>query len=374
MSEKLREKDKEFRIIVIRPDRLGDVILSTPVFDVIKRHYPRAHLAVMVQAAVAPLVRGIPAVDEVLIYEPDGRHHGLRGLGQLVRDLRSRRFRVSVVLQTQWRIAAAVFLANIRYRVGPISKPHSYIFYNRGVRQHRSHVEMHETDYNLQLLRRLGIRVGTRKVPVQVHSSETARALARAWLAEKGFPFQDPLIVVHPGMGGSALNWPESHYLEFIRALLRDGRWILVTGGPTEVSLLNRIRDGLGSLGERAIFYGNTEPSSPQQGSIEFLAGLFSCASLVVAPSTGPLHLAVALGRPVVTFYPPIRVQSAIRWGPYLKDESRASVLVPEVFCGQEFKCLGNLCNYFPCMKGLTVTEALEEANRQLSRTEPREL
>lgn len=177
-----------------------------------------------------------------------------------------------------------------------------------------------------------------------------------------------PLIVVHPGMGGSALNWPETHYIEFIRALLKEGKQVLLTGGPTEVSLLNRIGDALGPLKEKAIFFSNNDPAGGVAGTLQFFAGLISHASLVVAPSTGPLHLAVALDRPVLTFYPPIRVQSAIRWGPYLKDESRASVLVPDVYCGQDFKCLGNLCNYFPCMKSLTVTEALDQTGKQLDR------
>jgi heptosyltransferase-3 len=95
---------------------------------------------------------------------------------------------------------------------------------------------------------------------------------------------------------------------------------------------------------------------------------LYAETSLVVAPSTGPLHLAVAAGKPVVTFYPPIKVQSALRWGPYVADESRASVLVPEVYCGEDFTCRGSLCNYYPCMKSLTVAQALEQANFQLSR------
>lgn len=365
-----RAEEKEFRILVVRPDRLGDVILSTPVFEVIKRHYPKAHLAVMVREPVAQLVRGNPFVDEVILYDPERRHWGFRGFLRLVGDLRARRFRVAVVLQSHRRIAAAIFLANIRYRVGPLSKLHSYFFYNRGARQRRSHVEMHETDYNLQLLRRLGIRVGTRRIPLQVSYSQSVGEKARAWLIERGFVPGETLVAVHPGMGGSALNWPESHYVEFIHALLRDGRRVLVTGGPSEVSLLNRIREALGSQRDKAIFYGSADPQVAPLGSVEFLAGLFSCCNLVVAPSTGPLHLAVALGKPVVTFYPPIRVQSAIRWGPYLADESQASILVPEVYCGQEFKCLGNLCNYFPCMKGLTVIEALEEADRQLARVD----
>jgi ADP-heptose:LPS heptosyltransferase len=361
-------QSEPLRILVIRADRLGDVILSTPVFEVIKRHYPDSRLTVMVQEAVAPLIRGLPSVDEVFIYEPLRRHAGLRGVWNLSRDFKKRKFRIGIVLQTQWRFAAALFLARIRFRIGPLSKLHSYFLFNRGVRQRRSQVEMHETDYNLQLLRRLGIRVGARKVPVRASCSDTARTEAREWLVKNGWKSDGSLVVVHPGMGGSALNWPESHYIELIRAFLKDGRQVLVTAGPAETSLVARIRETLGpGLSERAIFY--TAPSAG--GSLEFLAGLYAHANLVVAPSTGPLHLAVAMDRPVLTFYPPIRVQSAIRWGPYRRDEERSSVLVPDVYCGQDFKCLGSLCNYFPCMKSLTVVQALERANQLMNVTSP---
>jgi heptosyltransferase-3 len=361
----LASKD-QLKILVIRPDRLGDVILSTPVLEVIKKHYPRSHLAVMVREQVAPLIRGLPWVDEVMVYDPDRKHKGLRGLRLLAAQIRKRDVRISVVLQSNFKVAAAVFLARVRYRIGPFSKLHSYFFYNRGVRQHRSQVEMHESDYNLQLLRRLGIRVGSRVVSSQVDVPVEDRAAARAWLVERGWKLEEPLIVVHPGMGGSALNWPETHYVDFVRALLQENRQVLLTAGPAEAALAERIGDALGPLKEKLMVYVNR-----QSDPITVLGGLYSQASVVVAPSTGPLHLAVALGRPVVTFYPPIRVQSALRWGPYLKDESRASVLVPENYCGEDFKCRGSLCHYFPCMKSLTVIQALEQANIQLTHREP---
>jgi len=167
---------------------------------------------------------------------------------------------------------------------------------------------------------------------------------------------------VHPGMGGSALNWPEHHYVGFIRALLKEGRQVLLTAGPTEAPLVARIVQDLGELGEKLWVYANTGGDP-----VTFLGALYAQSALVVAPSTGPLHLAVALGRPVVTFYPPIRVQSALRWGPYLKDEKRASILVPDVYCGEDFTCRGSVCHYYPCMKSLSVNEALEQANIQLS-------
>jgi lipopolysaccharide heptosyltransferase II len=356
--------DRHLRILVVRPDRLGDVILSTPVFEVIKRHYSNAHLTVMVKESIIPVLKGLPCVDHFMTFEPEGRHAGIKGFFRLYTEIRRRHYRIAITLQSNWKIAAALFLAGVRYRVGPFSKFHSYLFYNRGIRQRRSHVEMHETDYNLQLLRKLGIRVGSRNVETRVHISDEVKADAQKWLLQMGWNQAKKLIVVHPGMGGSALNWPESHYHELIYALAKEGHQVLVTGGPTEVELLNRIEQQLiqTSSGYSVFFH-----RSPNVKTVDYLAALFSFGDVVVAPSTGPLHVAVALGKPVVSFYPPIRVQSALRWGPYLPDESRASVLVPEFYCGQDFKCLGSLCNYFPCMKSISAKRALDEVNRQLS-------
>lgn len=347
----------ELRILVARPDRIGDVILSTPVIEVLKRHYPQAHITVLVREAVAPLIRGLPGVSDVMVFDPDGKHRGIGGLFELIRQFRERRFGIAIVLQSHWMIAAALYAARARYRVGPLSKIHSFLFYNRGIRQRRSQVEMHESDYNLQLLRRLGIRIGTRHVPTQVNVSEEGRRFALAWLKEQGWSpstKEDPIVVIHPGMGGSALNWPENHYVELVRALAQEGRRVLVTAGPTEGAVLDRVRMALGELAGKVRFYGGSGT-----GPIDRLAGILNETAVVAAPSTGPLHLAVALGKPVVTFYPPIRVQSAIRWGPYISDESKASINVPDVYCGQESECRGTLCNYYPCMKSMGVNQAL---------------
>ena len=362
--------EDRLRILVVRADRIGDVLLSTPVFEVIKRHYSRSRLSVMVREPVAPVIRGLESVDHVIIYDPLGRHKGLRGLLRLTWEIRARKFRIAVVLQSQWRIAMAIFLAGVRYRVGPLSKLYSFMFYNRGIRQRRSHVEMHESDYNLQLLRRIGIRVGTRNVGTSAHVHEETKLRARKWLMDQGHDPKTPMVVVHPGMGHSALNWPENHYIDFVKALLRDGRQILVTCGPEETSIAQRFAEAFADLPERANIKKPIVYLADGREQVDFLGALFGFASVVVAPSTGPLHLAVALGKPVVTFYSPIRVQSAIRWGPYLREPSKASILVPDVYCGEDFKCRGTLCNYFPCMKSLTVTLALEETNKQLAQIE----
>src|SRR4051794_32369083 len=97
------------RILVVRPDRIGDVILSTPVIETLKRRYPKAHVTVMVREAVVPLIRGLPYVDDVIVFEPEGRHRGIAGLFELISDFRKRHFVIAVVLHSHWKIAAALF-------------------------------------------------------------------------------------------------------------------------------------------------------------------------------------------------------------------------------------------------------------------------
>jgi ADP-heptose:LPS heptosyltransferase len=357
------------RIVVARPDRLGDVLLSTPAFEVLRRAYPKARISVIAQPRVAPALRGLASVDEVIEFEPEGRHAGWRGFWRLVSTLRLGRFDLAVILQAPARVAFALLLARIPVRLGPYSKWYSFLAYNRGVRQRRSQVEMHEADYNLQLLRPLGIQVGSRTVATQAAISAEARADVDRWLAaERVDPKVRSWVAIHPGMGGSALNWPEAHYEGLVSALLADGAGVVMTGGPGEQEILDRFRARFDSHPAFRIYGGRTAPD------VQRLAALYAQMQLVVAPSTGPLHLAVAVGRHVLTFYPPIRVQSAKRWGPYdgpVLEPSRvprAAVFTPEVYCGQEFRCIGERCASYPCMKTISVERVAVEARKLLER------
>jgi len=364
-------KSQAHRILVVRPDRLGDVILSTPVFKALKNHFPKSSITALVQPSIKPLLDGLSEVDEVLTYEPKGRHRGLDGFFTLMEELKERKFDISISLQSQVRLAAACFGVGIPVRIGPLSKIHSFVFYNRGSRQRRSLVEMHEADYNLGLLRKIGIRSVTRTIPTSVHVSDLAQKWADDFFAVRGLNEGPGCVVVHPGMGGSALNWPEEHYIDLVKLLLSDGVNTVLTGGPAEGALIERIVKHI----EGSLFKGNslgrgglTTYVAKEGEGLEQLAAIFSRAKVVVAPSTGPLHLANALKIPTVSFFSPIRVQSAIRWGPYLSQEDQVSVLVPEVFCGQDRKCLGSECKYFLCMKSILPRQAVDEVRRHYAR------
>jgi lipopolysaccharide heptosyltransferase II len=338
------EKSK-LRILVVRPDRIGDVILSTPVFEALKNGIPDSHLTVMVQENLLPLLNGHPFIDELMIYKKQTE------VRKLADEFREKEFQIALALQTNWKLAMAIYLAGIPVRIAPWSKFHSYLFYNKGLRQRRSAVEMHEADYNLQLLENLGITIPRERISTRITISGATVDRANQWLKDKGRDPTKKLILVHPGMGGSARNWPESHYLELIRLLVSEGYQVLITAGPADGNLINRFEGQLKSQGTQALYYQGGNDSQ-----VDFLGALCKNANVVVAPSTGPLHIAVALERPVVTFYPSIRVQSAKRWGPYTERE--AEVFSPQAACGKSNQCIQGQCMDLDCMKSISVADA----------------
>ena len=356
------------RILVARPDRIGDVVLSTPVFWAIKLRHPQAHLTVAVRASVAPLLAELDCIDELLIFDPEGTHAGREGFGRLVTTLKHGRYDAAVVLQSHRRLSLAIRAAGISLRIGPLSRPHSYLAFNRGIRQHRSTGRVHEADYNLALLRPLGIDVSSRQIATTIALPDSARQWARSWVAAHGQPADGPgggvaLVVVHPGMGGSALNWPEENYRALVRALVERGRNVIITAGVGEGLLARRIANAPAgeSTGRGPLVY-EAEPEGAEQEprSLHKLAALLAMADLVIAPSTGPLHMAVALKRPVLAFYPDIRAQSVLRWGPYHPREQRSTALVP-------VPILGTDPTNPAAMKGITVEWAMDAAEALLT-------
>lgn len=361
-------------VLIVRPDRIGDVVLSTPVFQAFFDAYPQVQMTVLVRKEVIPLLCGLPglsSLDSFIVYSPEGEHQGWMGFWRLYQQVLKRKFKKVIVLKSEWKLALIFWLARISVRVGPLSSFSSFLFFNYGLRQKRSEVKMHEVDYNLKLLEKVGIFISERSLFPRVFLNPSVRQLASEWLLSQGwFDGGDTKkgVLVHPGMGGSALNWSESHYVQLIQSLIMEGVHVLVTGGPLEGPLLDRIakRLKLGSQVQKKQIFFYSSSGDTFRSTLDFWAALSSLMDCVIAPSTGPLHVAAALGVPVLSFYPPIRVQSEKRWGPY---SIKARVLSPpqNIVCGQVYHCLGDACSYFLCMNKIEVEEAMVHLRRVLS-------
>lgn len=351
------------RILLVRTDKIGDVTLTTPAIAALRKKYPDAYLCGLVSPMAAEIYRMNPHLNSHIVVDPE-IYTGFLGFWRLVRRLRQEKFHAAVVFQTKKPVAFAILFAGIRFRIGPYSKWWSWFCYNVGRRQNRSAVEMHEADYNIQLLKGFGITVADTWEKTYLNVDEEARRSAMRFFVEKGLSKRHKTVAIHPGMAGSALNWPESHFIALARRLIRRYN-VIITGGPGEAALVERVFQGIARQQ-------NYAPDQPvftkyvgEKGLGETIA-LFSQCDGVVAPSTGPMHLAVALGKKVVSVFPPIKVQSAVRWGPYgvamgtnlgISPEDQASVLVPDVNCGEDFRCALSACIYYPCMPRISVDD-----------------
>lgn len=287
--------------------------------------------------------------------------------------LRQHRFDAVFSFQSPWWVHLALWNSSIPFRFGVLSQWHSFIFLNKGTRQKRSLAEKHEADYNFEI-----VDSALKKELILDYQKKNKTALTRD-IVDKDRHFQTPTLkltapnndslfekfdlikkgylVVHPGMFGSALNWKQIQYIEFIERYLNlpdsntSEKKVVLTGTNSDESYLNQIKDHFSNHPQVLILQNKLSQSE--------LLTLLQNAKALVAPSTGVLHLGSSLGIPVYGIYSPILVQHPTRWkarGPLAK------IFLPIVNCPATFHCLNEKCPHFNCMdsiKPMDVTELL---------------
>jgi ADP-heptose:LPS heptosyltransferase len=285
-------------VLVVRPDRIGDVVLTTPVFTALRHAWPDARIGALVRPEVAPLLEGNPDVDAVVLERG-------QPLGELTRELRAGGWETSVHSFLTSRTVLAAALAGIPRRVGPASKLAALLL-TRRVIQHRSRSARHEADYNLELLQPLGIPF-TRRL-TRLVLSETEREWGRRHLAELGLGPGRPIVGIHPGSGNSAGRWPLERYAALADRLMAEGERVLLTFGPGETDLADAMRAALRTAAPIV---------RPGGVTLREMAAILAALDLFVTNSTGPLHMAVALEVPAVSFFGLTPATRPARWGPY---------------------------------------------------------
>lgn len=335
------------RILVVRPDRVGDVVLSTPVLRAIRRQWPDAYLAMMVRPYARDVLVANPWLDEIITDEADGSDRGMIGFARQVWRLRARRFDTALMLLPTMRVAWLLFLAGIPRRIGVGRTIYQALTLTRSVSRHHDTPLRHEADYCLDLARAIGAETNDLRPAVFLTDSErnAARTLLRAEGVEGG-----PIIGLHPGNGRNAPNWPPERYgLLADRLIDHCGATILVTGSPSEQALVDRLV--VGTTAHVISLVGRL--------SLRQLIGVIAELDLLISSSTGPMHLAAALGIPTVSLFCPFPARSPGRWGPL---SNRSAVLLPPDH-GCETCERGPMCD----LPGIRVEAVCETAARILA-------
>ncbi len=154
------------------------------------------------------IVRGNPSLNAIIWDDFDGRP---AQTDELLRTLRAQHFDTAFVVHPTPRLAWLVARAGIRERIGTGYRLYSFLF-NRRIYEHRKDARFHELEYNLHMLRAIRPEfTGEGVVPqFDIHIDPAARSVVRKRLGAS--PVDRPLIVLHPGSGGSTLNWPAEHF------------------------------------------------------------------------------------------------------------------------------------------------------------------
>ena len=292
------------RVIISRTDGIGDVILTLPMLGYLKKLWPEIQILFLGKTYTKSIIESCTAVDEFVNWD-------------LIKD-KSTREQISFFTQLDAAAIIHVFptkqttriakLAKIPIRVGTIGRLYNLANCNRLVRFTRKRSELHEAQLNFKLLKGLGISFIPTLPELPEYYNLKTQNLPNALtsLIDKT-KFN---LVIHPKSKGSAVEWPESKYLELIETLDENKFNILITGTKDEAELLTR----LPSL--------KKQNAKPLFGllKLEELIALIRNADGVLAASTGPLHIGAALGKKAIGLYAPQKPIHPGRWAPVGSD------------------------------------------------------
>jgi heptosyltransferase-2 len=276
------------RVLLRLPNWLGDVVMAAPTVAAIARALPQARLTAQVIKPFVPLAALLPGVSEAL---PAGKDRGLSDLWASRRTVREARYDLAVVFPRGVRAALAPRLAQIPTRVGFGGRGKGLLL-THGVSGWKPLRSQHRSLFYGALALPFG---EAPHEPWALTPPPAALAAADALLARLGCRSERPLVALEPGARyGPAKCWPPERFGELARALLAEGCDVVTVGTAATLSVEEQVARIAGAGLRRAA--GKTE-------DLGQLIGLLARARLLVTNDTGPMHLAAALGTPVLALF-----------------------------------------------------------------------
>ena len=286
------------KVLLIRLDKIGDLICTLPADQALDRN--QYEITWAVQKGLGGIVdlgdrnRNYIELDKT---NPEASRLTLRNF------LQAKNFDYAVSFQCPWWVNFELFKARVPHRAGVKSQWHSFLFLNEAIRQKRSRSEMHELDYNLEIIyKTFKLKQSKEFIHFRIEKPSQKDVLFKHNLSESDY------VVVHPGMMGSALNWSQGEYIDYIQKLLGQNKKVVITGTDSDEPYLTEIKKELMSHPQITWLQSKL--------NLNELLQILAYSSYVVAPSTGVAHLAASVGATVKGIYSPVTVHHPKRWAP----------------------------------------------------------
>lgn len=346
------------RILCVRLDTIGDVLMTTPAIRALKESRPNRHITLLTSSAGAKVAPLIPEIDEVIVYDSPWinltapRRNSEPEL-EMVERLASSGFEASVIFtvysQNPLPAAFLCYLANIPLRLAHCHENPYQLLTNWVPDPEPEQLIRHEVRRQLDLVSTIGSTTKDERLSLCVPEATYDRVLCL--LHELGVELDRPLVVIHPGVTALSRRYPPEKYAIVARRLARDqGCQILFTGTGAESDLVAGIQ---AQIGDRTTTY-----SLVNRLNLGELAALIALSPLLITNNTGPAHVAAAVGTPVVDLYALTNPQHA-PWGP-----APSRVLYHDVPCKY---CYASICQegHHHCLE-LVTPEQVQQAACEL--------
>ncbi len=326
-------------ILVMRLYFLGDVVLATPVLEALGRKFPDARLTVLVKQRGAAVLAANPYVDEVVLYDAVPDYHMPRSQWRLARRLRRSRFDLAVDLSGNLQSSWLLWVVDPAYRVG---------FNHAGFPRLLDHRIPYVTDGSVveHLLSAVEPLGATAEPVPRIYLTDAERVRVTDILAGAGIGCDEPFAALAPGANWEYRRWPAERHAELARRLVAEkGLRSILVGGAEDGELCARIADAPGGSAH----------SLAGELDIRELAATVERASVFVGSDSGPMHIAAAVGTPVVALFGP---NTPDRFAPR---GSASRVIRHEYPCSpcEQKQCVRPDDS---CMSAITVDEVFEAA------------
>ncbi|RJQ53538.1 MAG: putative lipopolysaccharide heptosyltransferase III [Nitrospiraceae bacterium] len=310
----------EFRkvrnILVIKLRHIGDVLLAAPVFSALRKNFPGANISALVNSGTQEVLSGNPDIDEIITLDRDiiknNPFKRYRSELSFLKKIRQKRFDMTVDLTSGDRAAILSFFSGARYRLaydpaggGFMGKRFLYTHISK------KYGNQHMVLQNVDILRQSGIT--TNDFTVNFFIPEETKIFVKRIFEKNNINENDKIVHLHPTSRWLFKCWEDEHTAKVIEWLLEQGVKVIVTSAPDEREL-EKVKNILSLCSSPVTSRPSLLLDLSGKTDIKQLAAISSVSSLFLGVDTAPMHIAAAVGTPVIALFGPT---GAFDWGPW---------------------------------------------------------
>lgn len=339
-------KNKVNRILVIRTDRIGDVILSTPTVRALREIFPKGFISFLTTPYTKDLVSENKDINELIVYE---RKSPLCQKVNFLKRLREYKFDLVVILSPFFESAFFGYLSGAPFRIGYSLSGSDFLLTTRIDIKNRYKPEIETC---LDVVRAIGIDTYDKRPKLPL--SQEAENYAGNFFAEHRILSSDLTICIHPGGYEEHTRWMLDRYAKVADVLInRYQAKVILLGSMADKEIIDNI-----------IRWMSQKPILPDLGdSLQKLAAIIKRCDVFLGNNSGPIHIAAVVGTPVVAIFGAIHpLEHENKWGPF----GEGHIIVRKKIDCQD--CHPGYCKDYKCMSMITVEDVLEALDVQIKK------